>query len=192
MPAGTGGVAVVVVEGNKEPSPPPPLFLSFEEGESPLEVRHRVSAALSSIAASFLPPLEEDESGRGIGRERETGPETETIAVAVVSHGGAISSAAAQLFPGVPVPSRSANGSVSEIVVARKRERKKRKKEKEETEKGDNSSSEEEKEEKEREPPLLLPPLPPSFEDFEWRLLRWGDASHMPQARLSGGGAGAG
>ena len=33
---------------------------------------------------------------------------------------------------------------------------------------------------------------PSSFRDFDWRLMRWADASHVPGARLSGGGAGAG
>lgn len=222
VPAGPGGVyrrrlpeaaaaAAVSVAGDDPPCSSS-RFLSFEEGESPGEVRSRVAAALASVAASFLAA---PESGSG---ESRSGTETAaaaaaSVAVAVVSHGGAISAAAAELFPGVPVPPRSANGSISEIVVAwrrirrRKREKSKTRKKKieyeaeEETERSCKGSRGEEEEAEEEsaggeddddERSGGKNGREPSFADFDWRLLRWGDTSHVPDARLSGGGAGAG
>ena len=208
VPAGPGGVAIVACSAagggsggtgaaaataagatTRPPSLPPPLrFLSFEEGESPQEVRSRVSAALASIAASFLEGG--GEGGRG-GDESgsASAAAANAAAIAVVSHGGAIAAAAAELFPGVPVPSRSANGSITEIVVSRKRRRRSRGRRRRSSRGGEESgesSGEEEEEEQQRQQGA------PSFRDFDWRLLVWGDASHVPGARLGGGGAGAG
>jgi broad specificity phosphatase PhoE len=145
----------------------PPRFLSFEAGETRAEVRSRVSAALAAIADEFLPLFEGKEENGNI-----------VAAVAVVSHGGAIASAAAELFPGFSPPA-CANGSITEIVVARKKKKKKGKEKEEKQE-------EEDGEERERSEKKV------DFRAFDWVLLRWADASHVPDARLSGGGAGSG